>query len=197
MQLTNSSECASAQIYDTPNVAKLLNVDLYTVMGWIDSGKLEAVTTYGGFHEIRLESLLKFIKNSNMPVPAGLCSNVKKSILIIDDDDCVLNTIKSVLKKMPAQYDIITSNNGYQAGSLLHQHKPQLLILDLMLNGIASVSISNAIKKSGMPIKILGISGFDSEEHKRQMLDSGADDYLGKPFNVDELLQKVRMLMND
>lgn len=111
-----------------------------------------------------------------------------KKILIVEDDIDIHNLIKDILRK--ERYDIISAYSGTEALLLLdHNNDIDLLLLDLMLPGIAGEKVIQKIKN----IPIIVISAKMSPVDKVKVLSSGANDYITKPFNADELLARIKV----
>ena len=89
-------------------------------------------------------------------------------------------------------YDVLVADNGEQALELVHLHEPDLILLDLWLPGeIDGMSVCAQVRQWSQ-VPIIVVSARTDEKQKVQALDKGADDYLTKPFNNDELLARVR-----
>ena len=110
-----------------------------------------------------------------------------KNILIVEDDIDIHNLIKEILEK--ENYNIFNAYSGTEAILLLERQKIDLILLDLMLPGINGEEIIKQIK--GIPIIV--ISAKTSHEDKVNMLLDGANDYITKPFNTEELLARVKV----
>ena len=89
-------------------------------------------------------------------------------------------------------YDVLVADNGEQALELVHLHEPDLILLDLWLPGeMDGMSVCAQVRQWSQ-VPIIVVSARTDEKQKVQALDKGADDYLTKPFNNDELLARVR-----
>lgn len=112
-------------------------------------------------------------------------------ILLADDDR---QMVRALSISLGAQgYDVITAHDGKQAlDAATHQH-PELIVLDLGMPGLTGVEVITAVRGwSEMPVLV--ISGRAESWDKVEALDAGADDYVTKPFAIDELLARVRAL---
>lgn len=111
-------------------------------------------------------------------------------ILIIEDDRAIRNLIATTLQTH--NYKYITAENGTQGLLEVVSKKPKILLLDLGLPDMDGVEIIEKIRSwSSMPIIV--ISARNEDKDKIEALDAGADDYLTKPFSVDELLARMRV----
>ena len=113
-------------------------------------------------------------------------------ILIVDDEPAIRRTLRTNLRARG--YDVEVAETGEQAVELAINHPPNLVILDLMLPGISGLEVCRALRaESSAPILVLSARG--EEQTKVRALDLGADDYLTKPFGMDELVARVRALL--
>ena len=110
-------------------------------------------------------------------------------ILVVDDDKNLLEVIKYNL--VNEGYTVIIAENGTQAVEKARQEKPDLIILDVMLPEIDGLEVCWILRKE-MSIPILMLSAKIDEIDKVVGLELGADDYIGKPFSVRELMARVR-----
>ena len=114
----------------------------------------------------------------------------KPLILVVEDDAPVRNLITTTLKAH--DYKFITAQNGNNAIMEASSHNPDIVLLDLGLPDIDGVEVIERIRTwSEMPIIV--ISARNEDKDKIDALDAGADDYLTKPFSVEELLARIRV----
>ena len=114
----------------------------------------------------------------------------KPMILVVEDDAPVRNLITTTLKAH--DYKFITAQNGNNAIMEASSHNPDIVLLDLGLPDIDGVEVIERIRTwSDMPIIV--ISARSEDKDKIDALDAGADDYLTKPFSVEELLARLRV----
>ncbi len=116
-----------------------------------------------------------------------------KTILIVEDDNDIHNLIKEILEK--EHYKIIDAYSGTEAIMLLEKEEVDLILLDLMLPGLNGEDIIEKVKT----VPIIVISAKISPDNKVNVLLNGANDYITKPFNSEELLArvKVQLRIND
>ena len=115
---------------------------------------------------------------------------MSKKILAIDDEPDVLLQVEFILKKNG--YSVVTAANGKDGWDLINKEKPDLVLLDLILPGIDGIEISKRMKASGqlktIPVILLTAS---ADSISQKMEETGADDYVLKPFEYPELLKKI------
>lgn len=116
----------------------------------------------------------------------------KPLILVVEDDNAVKNLIVTALETQSYRY--LTAANGAQAVLCCATHRPDILLLDLGLPDMDGVEVIAKIRTwSALPIIVISARSEDSD--KIDALDAGADDYLTKPFSVEELLARLRVTL--
>lgn len=112
-------------------------------------------------------------------------------ILIADDDSQVLRALRITLTARG--YTVLTASNGAEALSAAIDHHPDLALLDLGMPELDGIDVIHAIR-GWSQTPILVISGRTGSDDKVEALDAGADDFVTKPFSIDELLARIRAL---
>jgi DNA-binding response OmpR family regulator len=114
-------------------------------------------------------------------------------VLVVEDDDAIAQVLQRSLRM--EGYEVRIAGNGTAALDEAHGFLPDLLILDLGLPGLDGVEVAKALRKSGDDVPILVLTARDGVEARVEGLDAGADDYLVKPFERQELLARLRALL--
>ncbi|HEY2644166.1 MAG TPA: response regulator transcription factor [Galbitalea sp.] len=112
-------------------------------------------------------------------------------ILIADDDPQILRALKVTLRARG--YDIVTADDGAQALDMAAAHHPDLVMLDLGMPRLDGVEVIQGLR-GWTQVPILVVSGRTDASDKVDALDAGADDYVTKPFAIDEILARIRAL---
>lgn len=119
-------------------------------------------------------------------------SGTAPHILVIDDEQQILRALRTILGQH--QYQVTTARNGEEGLALAAAVQPDVIILDLGLPDLNGIEVCQRLREwADMPIIIL--SAHDTEPEKVAALDAGADDYLTKPFGVEELMARVRVAL--
>ncbi len=114
----------------------------------------------------------------------------KYNILVVEDDNSVKNLITTTLSMHDYKY--VTASNGSGAIMAAASHNPDIVLLDLGLPDMDGVEVIRRIRSwSNMPIIVISARSEDTD--KIEALDAGADDYLTKPFSIEELLARLRV----
>jgi two-component system KDP operon response regulator KdpE len=112
-------------------------------------------------------------------------------ILIADDDPQILRALRVTLRARG--YEIITAGNGTEATNAAIEHHPDLYMLDLGMPQLDGIDVIHGLR-GWTDAPILVVSGRTGATDKVEALDAGADDYVTKPFSIDELLARIRAL---
>ena len=111
-------------------------------------------------------------------------------ILVVDDETQITRVLRAALSAQ--RYDVRTANDPEEGPlRLLEEWSPDLIVTDLMMPGMTGVELCRRVRsKTATPIIVLSVR--DQERSKVEALDAGADDYVTKPFSIQELLARVR-----
>ena len=133
-------------------------------------------------------------RNLNNPIDDDMVSQQitpvkhKFSILLVDDEERILNFLKTKLKTLG--YEIILAGNGLEALKQVQEQEPDLIVLDVIMPKMDGFETLKELRSfSSVPVIMLSARGDDSDRIKG--LGLGADDYLPKPFNPDELVARI------
>ncbi len=114
------------------------------------------------------------------------------TILVIDDEPQLRRALKATLAV--TGYTVVEAKSGEEALQSLHELQPDLILLDLNMPGVGGLETCRALRRiCDLPIIILSVR--NSEADKVNALDAGADDYVTKPFGIQELLARIRAAM--
>jgi len=114
-------------------------------------------------------------------------------ILVVEDDAAILRGLTDNLTA--ESYEVVTAADGAEGLRLSQDKEPDLIILDLMLPKLSGYEICRKLRDQGSHVPILMLTARGDEADRILGLDLGADDYVGKPFSVRELLARVRALL--
>ncbi|OGP91614.1 MAG: hypothetical protein A2031_08815 [Deltaproteobacteria bacterium RBG_19FT_COMBO_43_11] len=118
-------------------------------------------------------------------------------ILIADDDQNTVSFLASMLKAN--KYKVVAAFDGLQAIAMAHKEKPDLILLDIMMPVRSGISIFENLKSSTLTAltPVIFITGVADPEVRQKALEMGAADYIVKPFEVEDLLSKVRKALGE
>ena len=191
MSSKNGTYPTMKTVFTTGEAAKICKVSQQTIIRCFDSGQLRGFRVPGSrFRRIPREALYRFMKENNIPTDA--LESGRRRILIVDDDPAVVDLISDVLAN-DARFEIKVVNNGFAAGMQAKEYHPDLIILDVMLPDINGQAVCELIRQDPTltDIKIICISGMVEEDKIGELKAAGADDFLHKPLDIDELIRRV------
>ena len=110
-------------------------------------------------------------------------------MMLVDDEERFLSTTQKLLSKKG--YDVLTANNGAEALEKLRLHKIHVVVLDVKMPGMDGIETLKAIKRSYPMVEVIMLTGHATVETAVDGLKSGATDYLMKPTDVKDLIQKA------
>jgi two-component system alkaline phosphatase synthesis response regulator PhoP len=117
----------------------------------------------------------------------------KQKILVVEDDEAILLGIEENLKF--AGYQVLIAKNGTTALKTAIESKPDLILLDLMLPGMSGYEVCRDLRGRGKNMPIVMLTARQDEFDKVHGFEVGADDYVTKPFSINELLARIRAIL--
>lgn len=179
--------------YTTHQAAKFCSVYPTTVINWIKEGILAAYTTAGGHRRIKKDDLLKLMQKNNMPIPQELIKGGRNKVLVIDDDPKILKMINTVLSG-EQDLEILTTDDGFQAGLTVSMWVPDIILLDMLMPGIDGFEVCRRLRADDKTkdIPIVAVTVLKDAEEIKKMRSRGITDVLCKPFKSEDLIKKVK-----
>lgn len=177
----------------TGELAEICSITKHTVLTAIEKGQLRASRTPGGHHRIHFEDARRFLEDHGVPI-TRLAGTVP-AVLVVDDDTDLLQLIRTVLADQNVVVELASC--GYDAGILAAELRPQVIVLDILLPDIDGRVICRQIKANPVTrhVKVLAISALKAKEEVESIFQAGCDDYLAKPFSIEDLKRKVLVMM--
>jgi two-component system response regulator MprA len=114
-------------------------------------------------------------------------------ILVVDDERAVRDSLRRALEL--EGYEIDLAADGRDALAQLEAAQPDMLILDVLMPGVDGLEVCRRLRRAGNQLPVLMLTARDAVENRVAGLDAGADDYVTKPFALEELLARVRALL--
>lgn len=182
-------------LFTTGEAAEICKVSQQTIIRCFDSGRVEGFRVPGSrFRRIPRQNLIKFMKENSIPLDN--IESGKKKVLIVDDDAEIVELMTDVLVR-DGRFDVKTASSGYEAGIQTQQFRPDVILLDYMLPDVNGNVVCHTIKQNHEfeNIKIIIVSGVIKQEEIEELLSSGAEDFIKKPFNIVELTDKIASVL--
>ena len=178
-------------VFTTGEAAKICKVSQQTIIRCFDSGQLKGFRVPGSrFRRIPREQLYMFLRDNGIPTDA--LESGKRKVLIVDDDEELVELITDALKR-DQRFEVRSVNNGFDAGMMVKEYRPDLIVLDVMLPDINGKEVCQRVRgdKSMNDVRIICISGMVEEDKVSELKAAGADDFMHKPFEVERLIERM------
>jgi two-component system, OmpR family, response regulator len=188
------------RIYSALEVARICGVVNQTAINWIKNGHLKAFQTPGGQYRVYADDLTAFLTSRGMRVPADLATGEEVQpdrdlVLIVDDDPQINTLLMRFLQKKDPGRRILQAFDGFEAGRLISERRPEAVVLDIGLPGLDGHGLCHRIKEDtalARPV-IVAISGLG--QNGDVILGEGADAFFAKPLDLEQLEARLRELV--
>ena len=183
-------------VFTTGEAAKICKVSQQTIIRCFDSGQLKGFRVPGSrFRRIPRDQLFSFMRDNGIPTDA--LESGKRKILVVDDDMELVELITEVLER-DGRFEVRSVNNGFDAGMMVKEYHPDLIVLDVMLPDINGKEVCQRVRieKATDEVRIICISGMVEDDKISELRAAGADDFMHKPFEVEKLLERMCELLD-
>jgi len=178
-------------VFTTGEAAKICKVSQQTIIRCFDNGQLKGFRVPGSrFRRIPREMLYKFMKDNGIPTDA--LESGKRKVLLVDDDSELVEVMTKFLEE-DGRFEVRVASTGFDAGMLVKEYRPDIIVLDVMLPDINGKEVCQRVRADNTleDVRILCISGMIEEDKIQDLKLSGADDFLHKPFEIEELIERM------
>ena len=178
-------------VFTTGEAAKICKVSQQTIIRCFDNGQLKGFRVPGSrFRRIPRELLYKFMKDNGIPTDA--LESGKRKVLLVDDDVELVELMTKVLEE-DGRFEVRVATTGFDAGMMVKEYRPDLIVLDVMLPDINGKEVCHRVRADPTleDVRIICISGMIEEDKIQELRLSGADDFLHKPFDIEELIDRM------
>jgi excisionase family DNA binding protein len=182
-------------VFTTGEAAKICKVSQQTIIRCFDNGQLKGFRVPGSkFRRIPREALYRFMKDNGIPTEAF--ETGKRKALLVDDDIEIVEMLHKVLEE-DGRFEVKIANNGFDAGMMVKDYRPDIIILDVMLPDINGKEVCQRVRAdTGLEdVRILCISGMVEDDKIQELRLAGADDFMHKPFEIDALIERMCNLL--
>ncbi len=183
-------------VFTTGEAAKICKVSQQTIIRCFDSGQLNGFRVPGSrFRRIPRDKLFAFMRDNGIPTDA--LESGKRKVLVVDDDQDLVELISDALDR-DGRFEVRSVCNGFDAGMMVKDYHPDVIILDVMLPDINGREVCLRVRndKAMDDVRIICISGMVEEDKIQELRTAGANDFLGKPFDIEMLLQRMSRLLD-
>ena len=183
-------------VFTTGEAAKICNVSQQTIIRCFDSGQLKGFRVPGSrFRRIPRDVLYRFMKDNGIPTDA--LESGRRRALIVDDDEELVELIRDVFDA-DGRFDVRVANNGFDAGMMVKEYTPDVIVLDVMLPDINGREVCQRVRSDVTldDVRIICISGMVEADKIDGLKEAGADELMQTPFEVDALFAAVCGLLD-
>lgn len=184
-------------VYTTGEVAEICNLSQQTIIRCFDNGRLRGFRVPGSrFRRIPRDALIQFMKENGIPLEGVDVG--KRRILVVDDDPAIVEMLVELLER-DGRFEVQTASNGFEAGRLAEKFHPDVIVLDYMLPGINGDEVVRHVRQDPTlsDVRIIIVSGVVNRQDVEKLLQSGADDFLQKPFSIEHLVKRISELIRE
>ena len=183
-------------VFTTGEAAKICKVSQQTIIRCFDSGQLRGFRVPGSrFRRIPRDILFRFMKENGIPTDA--LESGRRKALIVDDDEELVELIRDALEA-DGRFEIRVANNGFDAGMMVKEYHPDIIVLDVMLPDINGKEVCQRVRSDSNldDVKIICISGMVEQDKIEDLKASGANEFVQKPFEVELLVDRICQLLD-
>ena len=173
----------------TKDVASYLMVSVAAVRRWAVSGDLKARTTPGGHRRFLSGDVMAFAQQKGITPPAVVAHNKKLKVLIVEDDIEFSVYLAELLSSYSDRVETCLASTGFEAGSKVHEFKPNIILLDLKLPGLNGFQVCADLKSRPecADLRIISMTGYATASNVERVIKAGAEACLEKPINTNDL----------
>jgi len=183
-------------VFTTGEAAKICKVSQQTIIRCFDNGQLKGFRVPGSrFRRIPREMLYKFMKDNGIPTDA--LESGRRKVLLVDDDVELVEVMTKFLEE-DGRFEVKIATTGFDAGMLVKEYRPDMLVLDVMLPDINGKEVCHRVRADNTmeDVRILCISGMIEEDKIQDLRLAGADDFMSKPFDAEQLIDRMCRMMD-
>jgi len=192
----NTDDWSHKKVFTTGEAAKVCKVSQQTIIRCFDSGRLNGFRVPGSrFRRIPREELIRFMRENDIPIET--IGSDRKRVLIVDDEPEIVSLVTDLLEG-DGRFEVRSAATGYDAGLETERFKPHLIVLDYMLPDINGNIVCQRVRENDKngDTRVLCVSGVVEQFEVEKLMQAGADDFLKKPFDLRELVDRIEHLLN-
>ncbi|MEM8757951.1 MAG: response regulator [Planctomycetota bacterium] len=189
-------DLSQKKVFTTGEAAQICKVSQQTIIRCFDSGRLAGFRVPGSkFRRIPRDELIRFMRDNDIPIEN--LEGPTRRILCVDDDLAILGLFEDILGA-DRRFEVETCSAGYDAGLRTAEFRPHLIVLDYMLPDINGDAVCRRLRANDelASTKVIFISGVIEPAEVDKLLSAGADAFLQKPFDIDQLTRTIEGLLD-
>jgi two-component system OmpR family response regulator len=114
-------------------------------------------------------------------------------VLVVDDEPSICALLSATLRL--TGFDVRVAGGGHEALAVIAEYAPDIVVLDVMMPDVSGFEVAQRLRASGRPVPVLFLTARDSVEDRISGLTAGADDYVAKPFSLEEVVLRIRAIL--
>lgn len=181
-------------VFTTGEVAEICKISQQTVIRCFDTGRLKGFRVPGSkFRRVPRAELVSFMKENNIPIEN--LESGKRRVLIVDDDPAIVDMLTDLLGR-DGRFEVKSASNGFDAGALTKEYRPDMILLDYLLPDINGNVVCQRVRSDPAlaHTKIIIVSGAVAPSEVEKLRAAGADDFVKKPFDIEKLVARIAEL---
>jgi DNA-binding response OmpR family regulator len=147
------------------------------------------------FRRIPRDKLIAFMREN--AIPLDQLDSGKRRVLVVDDDEQIIDMFTELLA-MDGRFEVRTAMTGYEAGIVTEQFRPDVMLLDFKLPDINGTAVCRTIRANPayQHMRIIMMSGVADPDEVEELLQTGADEFVRKPFDIQAVVSRMTELLN-
>lgn len=181
-------------VFTSGEVAQICKISQQTVIRCFDNGRLKGFRVPGSkFRRVPRAELVRFMRDNNIPIEN--LESGKRRVLIVDDDPAIVDMLTDLLGR-DGRFEVKSASNGFDAGALTKEYKPDILLLDYLLPDVNGNVVCQRVRNDPelAHTRIVIVSGAVAPSEIEKLQSAGADDFIKKPFDIDQLVARIAEL---
>jgi excisionase family DNA binding protein len=176
-------------VYTTSQAARLCRVTANTVANWIDAGRLPAFRTPGGHRRVRRDDLMRFMQETGMHRVLRDAAQVRPRLLVVDQDPGTVDVVESLLAGPEPPVDIRVARDGFEAGRMSAEFRPDVVLLVLPLVGLDGQRVCRRLAKDPLQgaTVVVALAPDGPTGEAQRLLRAGASECIDRPLDLKTL----------
>jgi excisionase family DNA binding protein len=187
-------------VFTTFEAAKLCHVSPLSIINWVNAGRLAAFRTPGGHRRIRRDDLVLFMRDNGLPLPDELQhGSGRRRVLIVEVESSIRDALSRQLSQKAKPYEVATAATPFEAGRQLATFRPDVVILDVRMQGLDGAQVCRSIKADPQTAGTLIVATTThlSPEIEARLIECGASRCYSKPFDPGALSSFVESALDE
>lgn len=191
------AKIARKEVYSPYDISRICQEPIANIYHWIYRKEIPNFEIPGGHLRVRHEALENFFKARQIPVSFDHDKPFEKfRVLIVDDDQDMIEIVAKLLEEDP-RLEVRMETSGFSAGLHVSSWHPDLILLDFLMPGMSGFEVCRLLRENpeSRDIPVVATTSLETPENRQAVMEAGVSYFLGKPFQSEVLMQKVRQML--